>query len=396
MLGLEELLAIFRPSKGCVPQFEQKFAERFHAAKALAFPYGRSALWAFFNAVELENAEVIMPPYTCSVVAHAIALSGNQPRFVDIRLSDYNMDLEKLPAAINERTRAIVVTHLFGYPMNVDRIRSIVTEAENTYGHKIWVIQDCAHSFDAEWARRPVATEGDVALYGLNISKTITSVFGGMLTFQDEHLASLVRKWRDTHFGKPRFRKSFYRRIYLLAVYCAFQNQFYAVTRWLQENTRLLDGLAKEYHLDDKIHFPPDHLDQMLDFEARVGLIQLDKYDRIIALRRSNARWYDEHLDDGEWILPPIVDGATYSHYPVRTSDRDALIDACANEGVELGRVIDYSIAELTSYESVDPCPNSAVASRSVLNLPLTVSASELNRVRQALQLARTNLARGM
>jgi dTDP-4-amino-4,6-dideoxygalactose transaminase len=280
--------------------------------------------------------------------------------------------------------------------MNVDRIRSIVTEAENTYGHKIWVIQDCAHSFDAEWERRPVATEGDVALYGLNISKMITSVFGGMLTFQDEHLASLVRKWRDTHFSKPRFRKIFYRRIYLLAVYCAFQNQFYGMTRWLQENTRLLDGLAKEYHLDDKIHFPPDHLDQMLDFEARVGLIQLDKYDRIIALRRCNACWYDEHLDDGEWILPPIVDGATYSHYAVRTSDRDALIDACASEGVELGRVIDYSIAELTSYESVDPCPNSAVASRSVLNLPLTVSASELNRVRQALQLARTNLARGM
>src|SRR5512138_2304565 len=91
-LGKEEFLAALRPAKDAVANFEQAFAEKFEARYALAFSYGRSALWAFFKALELEKAEIIMPAYTCVVVAHAAVLSGNIPRFVDIDLTDYNMN----------------------------------------------------------------------------------------------------------------------------------------------------------------------------------------------------------------------------------------------------------------------------------------------------------------
>ena len=274
-LGAAEMAALLRRSAGAVERFERAFAAAFDAREAVAFPYGRSALWAFLQAVGVHGAEVVMPAYTCSVVAHAVSLSGNRPRFVDIRLGDYNMDLELLPAAINESTRAIVATHLFGYPLDLDRLDAIVADAQTRYGHKIWVVQDCAHAFGATWNGRIVGGAGDVALYAFNISKMMTAIFGGMLTFQDTALAARVRAWRGEHFHAPSALKPWLRRAYLLAAAAAFSRPVYGVTWWLQEKTPLLNRLTRSYHLDDRVAFPPDYLDRMTDVEAAVGIEQL-------------------------------------------------------------------------------------------------------------------------
>ena len=93
-LGIQEFLKIFSFNIGAVRKFEKEFANKFNAVDAIAFPYGRSAQWAFFNAVGLKNSEIIMPAYTCSVVAHSISLSNNIPRFIDINLDDFNMNLD--------------------------------------------------------------------------------------------------------------------------------------------------------------------------------------------------------------------------------------------------------------------------------------------------------------
>ena len=137
----------------------------------------------------IEGAEVIMPSYTCSVVAHAVSLSGNIPRFVDIDLHDYNMDLDIAEALITSKTRAIIATHTFGYPQNLERLEKMVKKAEQEHGHKVWLIQDCCHAFGAKWKSRIIGSSGDVAIYAFNISKLITTIFGGMLTFQDQELA---------------------------------------------------------------------------------------------------------------------------------------------------------------------------------------------------------------
>lgn len=370
-IGMRELSALARVQRPeTVAAFERAFADKFGAREAIAFPYGRSALWAFLQAVGVEGAEVVMPAYTCSVVAHAITLSGNHARFVDIQLSDYNMDLDLLPQAITARTRAIVATHLFGYPLDLDRLEAIVADAEGRYGHKIWLIQDCAHSFGATWNGRNVGASGDVALYGLNISKTMTSIFGGMLTFRDDDLAARVRAWRDARFRPPSLSKAVLRRAYMVAATIAFQAPVYGFTWWLQERTPFLKRLTDSYHLDDIIAFPPDHLDHMLAVEAAVGLVQLSRYDGIIEERRRVAAWYDANLPrrDG-WALPPIVSGATYSHYVVRVPDRKATVAEFAKRGVHLGELIQYSIPSLSGYDGA--CANALAASKATVNFPL-------------------------
>lgn len=373
-LGWSEFFALFRRNNGAVERFEKEFAKAFKAVDAVAFSYGRSAQWAFFKAIGLDNAEIIMPAYTCSVVAHAITLSGNHPRFIDIKLDDYNMDLDLVSTAINEKTRAIIATHTFGYPQDLDRLEAIVKEAEARYGHKVWLMQDCCHAFGAEWNGRMIGTSGDVAVYAFNISKLMTSIFGGMLTFQDQALADKVRAWRDSHYKKAGIWKAIHRRIYLVAVYIAFNEKIYGLTWWLQEKTPLLNSLTKSYHLDDKIHFPPDYLDKMLDIEAAVGLEQLKRYPEIIERRRVNAVWYDKHLERrADWIFPPIVKGATYSHYVVRVPDRAAVVNEWAELGVHLGELIQYSIPKMTSYQlNQQEYVNSGVASHQTINFPVT------------------------
>ena len=375
-LGWPEFKALFCRNQGAVDKFEKAFAKAFHAVDAIAFPYGRSAQWAFFNAVGIKNAEIIMPAYTCSVVAHAVSLSGNEPRFIDINLDDYNMDLNLVSAALNERTRAIIATHTFGYPQDLDQLEKIVRNAEERYGHKIWLMQDCCHAFGAEWKGRMIGTSGDVAVYAFNISKIMTSIFGGMLTFQDQALADQVRAWRDTHYSPPRWTKAIMRRLYLLAVYFAFHKRIYGLTWWLQEKTPLLSRLTKSYHLDERIHFPPDYREQMLEVEAAVGLEQLKKYPRIIQRRREHAVYYNQNLPrhDG-WSYPPLVDGATFSHYVVRVPNRAEVIREYQNKGVHLGELIQYSIPELECYKNINSdCPQARLASKSTINFPLTRS----------------------
>ncbi|HEY6356578.1 MAG TPA: DegT/DnrJ/EryC1/StrS family aminotransferase, partial [Burkholderiaceae bacterium] len=389
-IGRRELWALVQPGSDAVERFEREFARAFGARDAVAFPYGRSALWAFLQAVGVRDAEVVIPAYTCSVVAHAVSLSGNRPRFVDIRLSDYNMDLDLLPGAINAGTRAVVATHLFGYPLDLDRVEAIVAQAQARHGHKIWLIQDCAHSFGAAWGGRVVGSSGDVALYALNISKSMTAIFGGMLTFQDAELALRLRAWRDAHFRRASALKPWLRRLYLLAVAAAFTEPVYGLTWWLQEKTPLLDRLTRSYHLDEQIHFPPDHLDRMLDVEAAVGLAQLAQHPHAMARRRENAAFYDQHLPrQPGWVLPPLVDGATYSHYVVRVPDRAASVRAAAHRGVHLGELIQYSVPELSGYAgSGAPCEQSRLASRCTINLPVhpSLTPRQLQKVVDALR----------
>lgn len=372
-ISYEEFLKIFLPNKNSVKIFEKNFAKLFKANEAIAFPYGRSAEWAFLKALNIENSEVIMPAYTCSVVAHAISLSNNKPHFVDINLNDFNMDLESLEKAINKNTSAIIATHTFGYPQNMDKLKAIISRSEKRFKKKIWLINDCCHAFGAKWRGKEIGSYGDVAIYALNISKLITSVFGGVLTFGDKKLANKIRTWRDSNFKKASKTKTLKRKIYFLAVYFAFNKYFYGFTWWLQHKTNLLDNFTKKYHLDERIIFPKDYLDLMSDFEASVGIVQLKKYKSIIKERKIKVEEYNKNfLKKDSWIIPPLINGATYSHYVVRVQDRKKIIQEYANKGIELGELIQYSIPELSCYKKMKfKCPKALEASKTTINFPL-------------------------
>ncbi len=387
-LDHRELAALAKVPSDAVERFEAAFAEKFGARHGIAFAYGRSALLALVQSSGCAGREVVLPAYTCSVVAHAIVLAGGTPRFVDISPDDYNMDLDQVAAALGPQTGMVVATHLFGYPSDVVRLEEIVRAAECRFGTRIRIVQDCAHAFGAELRGQRVCNAGDAALFGLNISKLMTSIFGGMVTTDNDELAAALRSWRDQHCRMPGRGKALARRAYLLAARTAFSRPFYGLVNWLQESTSALDRFTKAYHLDDEIHLPPDHLDRMLPVEAAVGLVQLSKYDEIVARRRRNAARYNELLTDRlPWSLPPRVDGATYSHYVIRVQDRAATMAAMAYRGIQLGQLIEYSVPHLAAYRPYvghSEFPVSLICSRTTINLPVDAGLSDGDLLRVA------------
>ena len=374
-ISFEEIAALFRPVNDAVQKFESAFAATFSTRHAVAFPYGRSALWAFFKTMGIEGAEIVQPAYTCSVVGHATVLSGNIPVFVDINLHDYNMDLDAFRKAITAKTRAVLPTHLFGYPMDVDAVNQIVHEAENRFGQRIYIIQDCAHSFEAEWQGKSVVNAGDGALFGLNISKQITSIFGGMFTTNDDEIAAKLLALRERSYSEKSWSEKLFRLFYLPVATIAFNDLIYGFTYWLQNNTGLLRQLTDAYHLDEKIHFPPDYLKRLSPVEARVGLEQMGKYNTIKSRRREIAAMYFDQLKVPDiWVMPPNVEGATYSHFVIRVPNRNEVMKLAAQHGVQLGQLIEYSMPHLPAYQkysSNNQYPNSLLCSQTLINLPI-------------------------
>lgn len=366
--GLEEIRTALSYQKDAVTAFEESFAKTFDSRYALAFPYGRSALYALLKALSIENAEIIVPAYTCVVVPHAVVISGNIPRFVDITLKNYNMDLDLLEKAITPQTRVIVPTHLFGYPMDTDRVNEIASRASQ----KILIIQDCAHSFGATFKGEFVCNQGDASIYGLEISKYISSIVGGMLTTNDGNIYERVKHYRDDHFIKPSLIKQFKKLLYLMASYITFNRAFYSFVNFLEENTTLLNKFAK-YYREDRIDFPKDFNVNFGHLEARVGRVQLEKYPQIRKRRQEIAEYYDRQLQGVEGIeLPPIVEGATYSHYVARVKNRREIRNRMRKKGIQLGQLIEYSIPHMEAYRKYKDgeYPNSYHCSQTTVNLP--------------------------
>ncbi len=388
-LDWRELLAAFSwPHQDDVGRFEQAFAAKMGQKYAIAFPYGRTGLMLLLEALGLKNKEIICPAYTCVVVPHAIVYSGNIPVFVDSQEDDFNMNLDFVPEAITDKTGAIIATSIFGYPVDLDKLDNI----RRTYPH-IYIIQDCAHSFAAEWKGRTVQKEGNASIFGMNISKLITSIFGGMVTTDDGELLEKLKALRDDRLKPASFAKSICRLLYLIAVYPTFWEPVYGLINRL-ERSGLLNFFVK-YYDESVIDMPADYLEKMSPVEARVGQVQLEKYDAIVAHRRKMAALYHEHLQDiSELLLPPLVEGATYSHYVPVVQGRDTVLQQALRKGIQLGWLIEYGIPEMKAYGghlSTD-FPNAAQYALTTINLPL---CEGIKVAREVIRVISTIIKRG-
>ncbi len=368
-LGWDELKAAwFKPV--AISEFENGFARLMGARNAVAFPYGRTGLALLLEALGIKGKEIICPAYTCVVVPHAVVVSGNEPVFVDSRPEDFNADLDAVEGAINENTGAIIATSIFGYPVDLDRLDDLRRRHP-----QIAVIQDCAHSFGASWKCRDVVNDGDAAIFGINVSKLITSIFGGMVTTNSDELAQRLRSIRYKRVEPPGYWKPLARKLYLTAVIAAFNPAVYAAVNFL-ERSGLLDPFVR-YYDESLIDMPKDYLIGLTDVEAAVGSVQLGRYHDIIARRRAVAEFYNANLAAIDGIdLPPLVDGATYSHYVIRTPYKARLIKFGLENGVQFGQLIEYCIPEMASYTNRPGArfqyPVSSAMARTTVNLPLS------------------------
>jgi len=365
-----------------VTRFEREFASYIGARHAVMVPSARYGLYLLLQALGVgEGDEVVVPALSYFAVPAMIPLLGARPVFADIGLTSHVLDPESFEAAITPRTRAVVPTHLFGTPCDMDAIRSIAK------AHGVKVIEDCAQSTGARYKSIRVGNLGDAAYYTFGLTKNMTTLSGAMVTTDDAAVAERVRTTiqQGERIPKDKLAKE---TLTGLAMFLATHPLVY----WATVHPAVVLGNKLG---QDPIHdrfgeaevryqaLPASFLrtSRARGAQAAVGMHQLDRIEQLNGARIRNGRRLDAGLAHVPGLsVPTYPAGAEpiYMSFVVHHPRRDALAAALRQRGVDttVGYMSDLSSNDLFR-EFATRCPNAAEAHRSLLHLPVHPNLSE-------------------
>lgn len=175
-----------------VTRFENEFSRYCGAAEGIAVSNGTTALHLAMRVLGVgPGDEVIVPAITHIAVPNAVALAGGTPVVVDCEPDTWNLDPAQLERKVTQRTRAIVVVHLYGHPADMTPILEIGRR------QRVPVVEDAAEAHGAEFRGQRAGSLGDLACFSFYANKIITTGEGGMIVTSRPELAARARKLRD-------------------------------------------------------------------------------------------------------------------------------------------------------------------------------------------------------
>ena len=270
-MGEEEWLALREPiesgwlTQGAkVSAFEAAFAERHQVAHALATTSCTTALHLGMAALGVgPGDEVIVPAFTWVSTANAVLYCGAKPVLCDVDPVTFNIDPARLGALVTDRTKLVVVVHLFGLCADMDGIRAALPD-------RVRILEDAACAAGASYKGTPAGGLGTAACFSFHPRKSITCGEGGMLTTNDPELAARAEVMRNHGASISEEQRHQGPQPYLLPAF---------------------DELGFNY--------------RMTDLQAAVANVQLGKLDAFVAEREQGARRYRQALGDIDWLRQP-------------------------------------------------------------------------------------------
>jgi perosamine synthetase len=257
-----------------VNQFEQQFAKRHGRKHAIAVSSGTAALQCSVNALDLSPGdEIIIPSFTIISCVIPVIESGATPVLVDCDPETFNSAPEQIISAITPKTKAIMLVHIYGLPVDADPILEIARE------RGIKIIEDTAEAIGLEYKNRACGSLGDVSTFSFYPNKHITTGEGGMVLTDDDQIAERCQGARNLCLKEPRrFR-----------------------------HTRIGWNF------------------RMTNIQAAIGLAQLEKLDQTISRKRWIGNKYNDLLDGCASLQLPLPETSyaknIYWVYPVVLND---------------------------------------------------------------------------
>jgi perosamine synthetase len=246
-----------------VQQFEEAFAELVGAKHAVAVSNGTAALHVAAYAAGIgPGDEVIVPPMTFAASANCVRFQNGTVVFADVAPGTLLLDPQRVSEAITDRTRAIIAVDYTGQPADLDELRAIATD------RNLILIEDAAHSLGATYHDRRVGTIADLTTFSLHPVKHITTGEGGVITTDDDALASRLRLFRNHGINSDHRQRE-------------------------QQGSWYYEMLDLGYNY------------RITDIQCALGLSQLRHLPEWVARRRAIAARYNEAF--GELPLDPIV-----------------------------------------------------------------------------------------
>jgi perosamine synthetase len=256
-----------------VKKFEEKFSDFTGAKHSIAVTSCTSALQLSLAALGFSAGdEAIVPAFTWISTANVIEHLGGKVVFCDIDLKTFNIDITQIESKITKRTKAIIPVHLFGLPVNMSPILELAKK------YNLWVVEDAACGFGSTYKNQHVGTFGDTGCFSFHPRKAITTGEGGMITTNNDLLASKLRSLRDHGAQISDFQRHHGAKPYLLSEF-PFAGYNYRMT----------------------------------DIQASIGLTQLSRGSQIIQERRKIAKKYNDVFNDFNFFQIPL-DGEIYSN----------------------------------------------------------------------------------
>jgi dTDP-4-amino-4,6-dideoxygalactose transaminase len=298
-------------------QFEADLAAYLQAPYALCLNSGTAGLHVALMCVDLKPGEqVITTPFTFVATLNTIVHAGGKPVLVDIDPRSYNLDINRIEAAITPRTRAIVPVHFAGLPVDLDPLYALAEK------YNLMVIEDCAHAIGAHYKGKPLGSFGHLQVFSFHPNKNMTTGEGGVVTCRNPEWAERISSLRFHGISKPAFDR-----------FTKKGNQHYEVTA-------------------------PGFKYNMLDLQAALGLHQLKSLEHFIERRTVLAqRYLDAFAGWTQWQLPSFP---TFSHRhawhlfaplikpEAAGMDRDTFIQRMKEENIGTG--LHYATIHLHPY----------------------------------------------
>lgn len=302
-------------------QLEMELKDHLKVNHLLFVTNGTVALQMAIKALELQG-EIITTPFSFVATTSSIVWENCTPVFVDIDAKSLNIDAEKIEAAITEKTSAILATHVYGNPCDVEKIQKIAEK------HRLKVIYDAAHAFGVEVTGKSIFEYGDVSTCSLHATKLYHSVEGGLLITKDPDLLKKLASMRN--FGISGF-DSF--------------------------DELGLNGKNSEFH-------------------AAMGLINLKYIAAIHQKRKTLSALYDEKLINLKAVKPiwHNASGENFAYYPLVIESEELLIKLRAEmdkQEIFTRRYFYPSLASALPYLPKLELPVTEDVSRRVLCLPM-------------------------
>jgi perosamine synthetase len=287
-----EVLRSGRLSLGpTIDRFEELVAERVRAPYAVAVSSGTAGLHLLARSAGLgPGDEAITSPLSFASSANCFIFEGATPVFADVDPRTLNLDPGALEAAITERTKAVVAVDMFGYPCELDEIRAVCER------HGLALIEDSAEALGAEYKGRPVGGQGVAAVFGFYPNKQVATGEGGVVVTSSEEEWQLLRSLRN-------------------------QGRDYEGGAWF-------------HHVRLGFNY------RWTDVQAAIGIGQLEKLDRLLALRGEVAARYVRLLE-GSGVELLCADDPDHVRswfvYVVAVppgADRDRVMDELRAQGI--------------------------------------------------------------
>jgi len=316
-------------------KFENDFANFVGVKHGVAVTNGTTALHLAIAVLELEaGSEVLLSSSTNIATALAVLHNNLVPVPIDSEMITWNLDLEILESLITPKTKAIIPVHLFGHPIQMEKLMEIAKK------YNLIVIEDCAESHGATVNGKMTGSFGEMACFSFYANKIITTGEGGMVVTNDDILAQKLRKYRNLGFGEPRF-------VHEIAGFNA----------------------------------------RMTGYQAALGLSQLNRIENIINDKRRVAALYLKELSGIEELdLPRELSWAKHVYWMfalrVKPSDkysRDELMRYLDSKGVETRTFfcpMDMQPILKSKFEMA-PCRNAQELWETGLYLPSSTKLSE-------------------